>query len=123
MNSVVWVIQGLVTLVFLASGVPKLVLPKATLEQRMSWVYHVPLPAVKAIGALEMLGAVGLIMPALTGLLPWLTPLAAAGLMLMMIGAIAIRLQLREYGEVLAPAIFLVLTAFIAYARFVLAPI
>jgi uncharacterized membrane protein YphA (DoxX/SURF4 family) len=122
MNIILWIVQVLVTLLFLAAGSLKISQPKDKLEQRMSWVKHAPAQAVKVIGVLEVLGALGVILPALTGILPWLTPLAAMGLVLTMIGAIVTHIQLAEYSKITGPIVLLVLAAVIAYGRFVIAP-
>ncbi len=123
MNTVLWILQILVALAFLAAGAMKVSQPKDKLEQRMNWVKDTPASTVKVIGTLEILGAAGLVLPALTGILPWLTPLAAVGLVLTMIGAIVTHIRLAEYSKLAAPIILLVLAAFIAYGRFVVAPI
>ena len=122
-NSVLWVFQILVALVFLATGIPKVMLPKEKLERRMGWVKEAPVSTVKIVGVLEILGAVGLILPAVTGILPWLTPLAATGLTLTMIGAIATHVRQVEYSRMWLPISLLFLAVFIAYGRFVVAPI
>jgi uncharacterized membrane protein YphA (DoxX/SURF4 family) len=123
MNSVLWVFQILVALVFLATGIPKVMLTKEKLERRMDWVKEAPVSTVKIVGVLEILGAVGLIFPALSGILPWLTPLAAVGLTLTMIGASVTHIRQAEYSKLWLPISLLVLAVFIAYGRFVVAPI
>jgi hypothetical protein len=123
MNIVLWSMQILAGLAFFASGMPKALQPKEKLEERSPWTKQFSPAMVKTIGALEMLGALGLILPSLTGILPWLTPLAAIGLMLLMVGAIILRIQRKEYSQLVMPAIFFVMTAFVAYGRFFLAPI
>jgi hypothetical protein len=64
------------------------------------------------------LGAIGLILPGVTGIAPLLTPLAAAGLALLMLGALVIHLRRKEFGSLAVPAVFLVLSVVIAWARF-----
>ena len=66
------------------------------------------------------MGAIGIVLPALTGILPWLTPLAALGLVLTMIGAVLTHLTRPEYGAIAVPAVLLILAAFVAYGFFVL---
>jgi VIT1/CCC1 family predicted Fe2+/Mn2+ transporter len=87
----------------------------------MPWVEDFSQPAVRLIGAAEVLGAIGVVLPALTGVLPWLTPLAALGLVLLMVGAALTHLRRKEYGNVAINAVLLVLAAFVAYGRFFLA--
>ena len=122
-NSVLWVFQILVALVFLATGLLKVMLPKEKLEPRMSWVKEASISTVKTVGFLEILGAVGLILPAVTGILPWLTPLAAVGLTLTMIGAIVTHVRQAEYSRLWLPISLFILVVFIAYGRFVVVPI
>src|SRR5436190_20723758 len=87
MSIALWTVQGLLAAAFLVSGATKLSQPKEKLLQNMAWVEDFSQRAERLIGALEVLGAFGVILPALTGILPWLTPLAALGLVLTMVGA------------------------------------
>ncbi|MBI3962282.1 MAG: DoxX family protein, partial [Deinococcus sp.] len=80
MNIVLWIVQGLLALGFLMAGATKLMRSKAQLAPRMPWVEDFSLGTIRAIGAVEVLGALGLVLPTLMGILPWLTPLAALGL-------------------------------------------
>ena len=123
MNITLWVFQILVALVFLATGISKAMLPKEKLEQRMGWVKEAPVSTVKIVGVLEILGAVGLILPAVTGILPWLTPFAAVGLTLTMIGAIVTHVRQADYSKLWLPISLFILVVFIAYGRFVVVPI
>ena len=122
MGVALWVIQVLLGLAFLAAGGMKLSQPKEKLAENMGWVEDFSQPAVRLIGALEVLGAIGLVLPALTGILPWLTPLAALGLVLTMIGAALTHLRRKEYGNIAVNAVLLVLAAFVAYGRFFVLP-
>ena len=69
------------------------------------------------IGVAEVLGAAGLILPGLSGILTWLTPLVAAGLMLPTIGAVALHLSRREPQQVVVTGMLVMLTLFVAYMR------
>ena len=122
MGVALWVIQVLLGLAFLAAGGMKLSQPKEKLAENMGWVEDFSQPAVRLIGALEVLGAIGLVLPALTGILPWLTPLAALGLVLTMIGAALTHLRRKEYGNIAVNVVLLVLAAFVAYGRFFVLP-
>ena len=82
-----WTLQVVLALVFFGAGGAKLAQPREKLTRTLAWVARTPQPVVTLIGTLELLGALGLVMPALTGVLLWLTPLAAAGLALTMVGA------------------------------------
>ncbi len=122
MGVALWVVQGLLAVAFLGAGAMKLSQPKEKLAANMGWVEDFSQPAVRLIGAVEVFGAVGLVLPALTGILPWLTPLAALGLALTMIGAALTHLRRKEYGNIAVNAVLLVLAAFVAYGRFFVLP-
>ncbi len=92
MNIALWVIQILLALAFLLAGVPKATQPITALSKRLTWAKDVPAPLVRFIGVAEILGALGLILPALTGILPWLTVAAAIGLAIVMAAAIIFHL-------------------------------
>ena len=77
-----WIIAGLLALFYVYSGGTKVVRSREQLKPMMGWVETTPLPAVRAIGVLEVLAAIGLILPPLTGIAPWLALVAAAGLVL-----------------------------------------
>jgi uncharacterized membrane protein YphA (DoxX/SURF4 family) len=120
MGIALWVVQVLLAVAFLGAGGIKLSQPKEKLAKNMAWVEDFSQGTVRLIGTLEVLGAVGLVLPALTGVLPWLTPLAALGLVLTMVGAILTHLRRSEYSAITVPVVLLVLAAFVAYGRFFL---
>ena len=122
MGIALWVVQVLVAAAFLVSGATKLSQPKENLVKNMAWVEDFSQQTVRLIGALEVLGAIGIVVPALTGILPWLTPLAALGLVLTMIGAALTHLRRTEYGSIAMNAVLLVLAAFVVYGRFFVLP-
>lgn len=74
---------------------------------------------MRAIGTLEVLGAIGVVLPVLTGIFPWLTPLAAGGLAVNMGGAESTHLQRKEYPMIIINLILLALAGFVAYGRLV----
>jgi len=119
MNRVLWVIQVLLALLFVFAGGMKLVLP---LEQLTG---PVPLPGafIRLIGVAELLGGIGLVLPALLRIRPGLTPLAAAGLVVIMIGATAITVSSGDVSAALIPLVVGLLAAFVAYGRTRLVPI
>ena len=123
MTYVLWIVQGLLALLFLFTGGIKLVLPLEVLTEGS------PLPGwfVRFLGVAEVLGAIGLILPGLLRIRPGLTPLAASGLMIIMIGATVLALAGVVPGggvaPVLIPLVVGLLSAFVAYGRWRLAPL
>ena len=122
MGIALWIVQGLLAVAFLGAGASKLSQPKEKLLKNMAWVEDFSQPAVRLIGAAEVIGAIGVVLPALTGVLPWLTPLAALGLVLLMVGAALTHLRRKEYGNVAINAVLLVLAAVVTYGRFFILP-
>jgi uncharacterized membrane protein YphA (DoxX/SURF4 family) len=122
MGIALWVAQGLLAAAFLAAGAPKLAQPKKKLAKNMAWVEDFSQPSVRLIGAVEVLGAIGVVLPALTGILSWLTPLAALGLAATMAGAVLTHLRRGERSAVVPPVVLLALAAFVAYGRFFVLP-
>lgn len=119
MNIALWIVQGLVAAFFLAGGVVKMAQDRKRLaDSGLTWVEDFSDGSVKAIGAVEALGAVGLVLPAVTGVAPVLVPLAAVGLGLVMIGAVITHIRRHEPRDILLPAALLAVTAFIAWGRF-----
>jgi len=119
MTYALWIVQVLLALVFVFAGGMKLVLP---LEQ-LAGPVSLPGPLLRFIGLAELLGGVGLILPAALRIRPGLTPLAAAGLVIIMIGATVITLGAGEISAALTSIVVGVLAAFVAYGRWRLAPI
>jgi hypothetical protein len=120
MNTGLRVSQGLLAFAFLASGIVKLVLPREKLAAKAAWVNDFSAAQLKLIGLAETLGAVGLVVPALTGIAPMLTPLAAAGLVAIMIGAVATHVRRKEPPT--PPIVLGILAAIVAVGRFAMQP-
>jgi MYXO-CTERM domain-containing protein len=118
MNVVIWVLQILLALAFLAAGLTKLTQPRQQLVTTMGWVEDFSDPSVRAIGALEILGALGLLVPAVTGVAPVLVPIAAVGLALLMVGAAATHRRRGELPMIGINTVLLVLALVVAWARF-----
>src|SRR5215204_3748925 len=122
MTYVLWGVQGLLALLFLFTGGMKLVLPLEVMTEQT------PLPRlfVRFLGVAEVLGAIGLILPGLLGIRPGLTQLAAVGLVIIMIGATVLTLAGVVPGggvaAALIPLVVGLLSAFVAYGRWRLAP-
>ena len=115
-----WIIAGLLAVVYLLSGAGKLIVPKEKLATAPGggWVEDFSAGSVKAIGALEVLAAVGLVLPAATDIAPVLVPLAALGLVLIMVGAVITRLRRHEPKPMVADLAYLALAGFVAWGRF-----
>jgi len=120
MNVALWIVQGLLAALYVFSGGMKLVLP---IEKMMDPAVPLPGLFLRFIGVCELLGAIGLILPSLLRIRPGLTPLAAAGLVVIMIGATVITLAYIGIASALIPFVVGILAAFIAYGRSRLAPI
>ncbi len=113
MTYALWVVQGLLALLFLFAGGMKLVLPLEALQDPVA----LPGLFVRCIGVAEVLGALGLILPGLLRMRPGLTPLAAAGLVIIMIGATVVTVAGGQRAPALIPAVVGLLAAFVAYGR------
>lgn len=119
MNIVLWIITGLLAVAFLGAGVMKLAQPKEKLAASgMGWTESFSSGAVKTIGALEVLAAIGLILPALLDIAPILVPLAALGLALLMIGAIVTHARRNENQMIGVNVVLLILAAAVVWGRF-----
>lgn len=113
---VAWILQVVLALAFLAAGGMKLVRPRpALVGAGMGWAEDFSDPAVKTIGALEVLGALGLVLPALFGVATWLVPVAAIGLALTMAGAVVVHVRRKE--TVVPPLVLGVLALVLAVLR------
>jgi hypothetical protein len=122
LNAVLWVVQVILALAFLGAGYDQAVLYDDA-GRRMAWVAALPRKLAVVLGGLEMLGAVALIVPAWTGVLTWLTPGAALALALLMAAAVGFHATRREIPQIAFSGAFLVVAAFVALGRFVIAPI
>jgi uncharacterized membrane protein YphA (DoxX/SURF4 family) len=116
-----WALQIVVSALFLLAGYGHLIAYARTRE-KIAWIRDVPEPVVRAIGVAELAGAVGVVAPHATGILPWLTPVAAAGLALLMLGAVGFHVRRKEWGYVGLVGTQALLAAIVAYGRYVLAP-
>ena len=120
MSVALWIAAIVLAIAMLGAGSMKLVRSREQLvTMGMAYAAHFPPGAIKAIGALEVLAAIGLVLPALTGIAPVLVPLAATGVAFIMVGAIITHVRLREPFGKSVPAIVLLLPAiFVAWGRF-----
>jgi len=120
MNIALWIVQGLLAGLFLFAGGLKLVMAIEEMLKQMP----VPLPGwfLQVTGIFEMLGAIGVILPWLLRIRPGVTPLAAAGLVIVMIGATAYNLAAGDVATALITLVIGLLCAFVAYGRWRLTP-
>jgi hypothetical protein len=119
-NIALWIVQGLLALVYLAAGGLKVVRPREQLAAsgNLDWMKDSSDARVKAVGLVEILGALGVILPWLTGIAPILTPIAAVGLVVVQIGALRVHLVRNERRPLPVNVLLLLLAAFVAAGRF-----
>ncbi|MEO3869457.1 DoxX family protein [Nonomuraea sp. B12E4] len=118
MNVFLWIVQAILAALFVMSGVVKLLQPKEKLAGRYPWVEDFSPATVRFIGVMEVLGAIGLILPAVTGIAAVLTPAAAAGLAIIMVLGAVTHIRRKEAYGVVVTAVLLVLTVLVAWGRF-----
>jgi len=119
MNTALWITQVLLTLLFLWAGGVKLVLR----VEEMTALMTLPGWFLRFLGVVEILGGLGLVLPGLLRIRPALTPLAAAGLVVIMIGAVWITFETMGLVPALIPLVAGLLLVFIAYGRWRLRPL
>ena len=120
MNLALWIVAGLLAVAYLVAGGGKLILPKEKIAAQGAasrWVEDFSPGALKAIGALELLAAAGLILPAALDIAPVLVPLAAVGAVLLFVGAVITRLRRGEKVTILGDLVYLAMAAFVAWGR------
>lgn len=119
MNVALWIIAGLLAAAFLAGGAVKLTQPREKLAASgFGFVEDLSAGTVKAIGAIELLAGVGLVLPAALDIAPVLVPMAAVGLVLLMVGAMITHLRRHEASAVVVNLAILALAVFVAWGRF-----
>ncbi|WP_158845692.1 DoxX family protein [Saccharothrix deserti] len=118
MNVFLWIVQAVLAAMFAMAGVMKSTQPKDKLVEKMPWVADFSPTTVRLIGIVEFAAALGLILPAATGIAPVLTPLAASGLVITMILAALIHVRREELSAIAFNAVLLVLAAVVAWGRF-----
>ena len=122
LNITLWVIQVVLAAMYLMAGYQKAFGDLAVVVKTIFWVAYTPAPLVRFIGTCELLGAVGLILPAALKIRPQLTTLAAAGLSLIMLLANIMHIYRGEYYVLPMTLLLLAMAAFVAYGRWKLAP-
>lgn len=131
MSIALWIVQALLALGFLAAGFPKLLQPIPTLAKMLPWAAQVPVALVRFIGAAEILGAIGIVLPdALyrfgvlkVGFFPALSVAAAIGLAVAMVSAVIFHIARKEYPNMAPSAVLFLLALFVIIGRLTLAPI
>jgi uncharacterized membrane protein YphA (DoxX/SURF4 family) len=123
LNLSLWIVAALLSAIFFASGAMKLVRAKDQLiAAGQGWVEDFRAGTIKSIGLLEVLAAIGLILPPIVGVARILAPLAALGLVLVMLGAVATHLRRHEHLPILVNSVLLALAALVCWGRFTPAP-
>jgi uncharacterized membrane protein YphA (DoxX/SURF4 family) len=119
METALWIVQVLLAAIFLVTGTTKLTQPRQKMAAGpMRWAADVTDAQFRTIGLLEVVGAIGLILPTALGIAPLLTPLAAVGLVLTMIGAIHVHVRHGETNRLAVPIVVLALAVFVAIEGF-----
>ena len=120
MNIALWIIAGLLAAVFLIAGANKLFIPQRKLAKAPGggWVLDFSGSFVKTLGAVEIVGAAGLILPAALDIGPILVPLAALGLAVIMTGAATVEFRRQEFKHMVLNLTYLALIIFVAWGRF-----
>ena len=125
MNLALWIVTGLLATAYFFGGGGKVVLSKqkiAATGHSAAWTEDWSAGSIKAIGVLEVLGALGLVLPAVLDITPVLVPMAAIGLMLVMIGAAIVRFRRQEFKLMVVDFVYLALLAFVLWGRLVAEP-
>jgi putative oxidoreductase len=123
MTIALWVVQGLLALLFLFAGFVKAFLPLPRVKKTFPWANDVPPGLTRFIGGAELLGALGIILPAVTGILPWLTIAAAIGLALVLLCAAVFHASRREFSGIGLNVILLGLSLFVVIGRLLWVPL
>ncbi len=119
MNTALWIVQGLLSAMFTTAGIMKLSQSREKLSGQLPWVKDFSTGTVRFIGFAELLGAIGLIVPRITGIAPILTPVSAIGICIIMVLATNIvHLKKHEYKEIALNVSIFLLAAFVVYGRF-----
>ena len=118
MDQALWIMAGLLAGLYLVAGSGKLIMQKEKYAAKAHWAEDFSAGSIKTIGALEVLAAVGLILPAVLDIAPTLVPMAALGLVMIMVGAVIIRIRRREAMYLVADLILLAMASFVVWGRF-----
>jgi hypothetical protein len=117
-NILLWILAGVLAAMFLLAGAMKIAVPKEKLLSIMVWAKPWPDARLKALGAVEVLGAIGLILPRALNIAPVLTPIAAVGCAIVMFGATIVHTRMKDYAGIAMPGVLLILAVVVAAGRF-----
>jgi hypothetical protein len=117
-NILLWIVAGLLAAMILLAGVMKVAVPKEKLLGMMAWAETWPDARLKALGVVEVLGALGLILPRALNIAPVLTPIAAVGCAIVMFGATIVHTRMKDYAGIAMPGVLLILAVVVAAGRF-----
>lgn len=120
---VLWIAQGLLAAIFMMEGIPKVTLPIEVLAKSIPWAVDLPLNLLKLIGIFEILGGLGLILPSLLRIKPYITVWAAIGLIIIMVLAMIFHISRGEFPSIGINILLMSIATFIAWGRVKLAPI
>ena len=115
MEKIILIIQVGLFCIFMYFGLLKMFLPLEKIEKKVSWAHDYPLSRLRFFGFLEVLGALGLVIPYYTGFFPILTPIAATALAMIMAGAIMVHLRRDEFGMIVINIIIIFLLAGVGF--------
>ena len=118
MNVVLWVVQGVLAAMFLLAGIVKSTQPREKLTAQLPWANDFSTPVVRLIGVAEFAAALGLVLPAATGIATVLTPLAASGLAVIMLAAMGVHARRKEPKAIAFNAVLLIGAVLVAWGRF-----
>jgi uncharacterized membrane protein YphA (DoxX/SURF4 family) len=119
MNTLLWTLQIVLAAIFGGAGAAKLIPSREQLAKTLGgWINGVPVQLIKLLGVAEVLAAIGLIVPPLVDIAPILTPIAATGLVLTMMGAIVTHARRREFPNVAANVVLAIIAVVVAWGRF-----
>jgi uncharacterized membrane protein len=121
-NVSLWVAQSLLAAMFLLAGVTKFA-TSIEEQRKMEWAKHVSAGLIHFTGSVEILGAIGLLLPAILKIKTWLTPLAAVGITIIMVVALALNVSVADTKPVMPILVIAAIALFIAWGRFKKAPI
>ena len=118
MDTLAWILQGLLAFTFLIAGFIKATQSKVFIKEKLGpWADDFPLGLIKMLGLTQILTALGLVLPMLMNKYTNLTPIAAGVLMFIMVGAVFTHFKRKEYKEMLPPTIMLIMAGVIAFVR------